>query len=92
MEIIFIVAVVFFLAFLIESIFGFGGLVISFTILSFFIDTKNMIFLGLYVSIVASVFVIVTDHKSFSKKVFLSMVPIALLGSIIGVFLFSYLF
>ena len=91
MELFIIIALVFFFAFIIESIFGFGGLVISFTILSFFLDTRDMIFLGLYVGVVASVFVVITDYKSFSKKTFLFMFPIALVGTIIGVFLFDYL-
>jgi len=91
MELVLIIALVFFIAFLIESIFGFGGLIISFTILSFLMETKDMIFLGLYVGIIASTFVIITDYKSFSKKIFFVMFPIALVGTILGVLLFSSL-
>lgn len=91
MELGIIIALIFFTAFLIESVFGFGGLIISFTMLSFLIDTKDMIFLGLYVGTIASAFVIITDHKSFSKKVFLKIFPIALTGTILGVLLFSFL-
>ncbi|GAF94873.1 unnamed protein product, partial [marine sediment metagenome] len=68
-----------------------GGLVISFTVLSFLLETKDMIFLGLYVATIASTFVIITDHKSFSKKMFVFMFPIAFVGTILGVLLFSYL-
>jgi len=89
MELFIVIAIVFFLAFFAESILGFGGLIISFTILSFFIDTKDMIFLGLYAATIASIFVVITDYKSFSRKVFLQMFPIALIGTVIGVFLFS---
>ena len=62
---------------------------ISFTVLSFFMNTKNMVFLGLYVATVASLFVMATDYKSFSKKIFFEMFPLAFLGTIIGVLLFS---
>lgn len=91
MELILIIALVFFVAFLIESIFGFWGLVISFAILSFFMDTKDMIFLWMYVATVASVFIIFTDYKSLSKKVFFEMFPIAFIATVIWVFLFDYL-
>src|SRR3989338_6802779 len=91
MDITVIIALVFFIAFLLESVFGFGGLIISFTVLSFFMETRDMIFLGLYVSVVASAFVIISDHTSFSKKIFLSTFPIALAGALPGALLFSFL-
>ncbi len=86
----YLVPLVFFVAYFIESIFGFGGLIISFTILSFFVDTKNMIFLGLYVATCASTFVVISDRKSFSKEAFSKIFVIAFIGTIIGLVLFNY--
>ena len=90
MDISLIVAIVFFIWFLIVSIFGFWGLILSFTILSFFMDTKEMIFVGLYASTIAQFFVVCTDPKSFSKTEFLSIFPTALIATIIGVFIFTF--
>lgn len=91
MELVIIIFLAFFIAYVIESIFGFGGLVISITILSFFMDIKELIYIGMFIGIIASLSVLLTDNKSFSKKVFIYLFPLAFLGTVIGVFLLSSL-
>ena len=74
----------FFIGFFIESIFGLGGTIISMTILSFFIDIKTLIFLGIFAGTTASIFVLITDYKNLSFKKFLHMTLYAFLGVILG--------
>jgi uncharacterized membrane protein YfcA len=84
-----LISAIFLLCFFIESIFGFGGLVLTYAILSFFVDIKDLIFAGMYIGICASSFVLLSDWSSFSKKMFLRLLPLALVGTIIGVLLFG---
>ena len=49
-----------------------------------------MILAGLYISTCASAYIAYTDIKSFDKKVFKSVAPICLIGTILGVFTFTY--
>lgn len=91
MEFIIIIALIFLFSYFIESVFGFGGTIIALTMLSFLIDAKNMVYLGIYAAIIANIVIILTDRKSFSKKVFISMFPISIIGTVIGVFLFVHL-
>jgi len=87
-----LIALVFFIGFFCESMFGFGGLLISFAILSFFIDIKEIIPVAVYVGTLASCFVLVTDRKSIDWLLLLKTVfPLAFLGTVTGVVLFSYL-
>ena len=85
-----IIPAIFLLCFCIESIFGFGGLVLSFAFLSFFVDIKSLIFVGMYIGIFASIFVLVTDRHAVDKKLFLDILPTALVGTIIGVFVITF--
>jgi len=77
--------------FFIESIFGFAGTVISLAILGFFIDIKLLVSLILFVATIASICVLITDRKSFSKPQYLQMIKRAIPGAILGSFLFTYL-
>ena len=81
----------FLFGFFIESIFGFAGTVVSFAILGIFLDIKTLIYLILYVSTVASLLVIVSDKKSFSRKNYILMISTALPGAMIGAFLYDIL-
>ena len=65
-----LITIFFCLGFFIESIIGFGGGLIAYAILGFFMDIKQMILSGLYIGTCSSAYIIVTDHKSFSKKIF----------------------
>ncbi len=86
-----LIAIAFSLGFFVESIIGFGGGLIAYSILGFSMDIKNMVLCGLYIGTCASSYIIFTDHKSFAKKIFLSSFPICFLGTMIGVFLFAKL-
>ncbi len=84
-----LIAISFSLGFFIESIIGFGGGLIAYSILAFFIDLKEMVLVALYVGTLSSAYIIFTDRKSFNKKIFRSVLPLALIGTMIGVFVFA---
>lgn len=84
-----LIAISFSLGFFVESIIGFGGSLIAYAIVGFFMDIKQMILAALYIGTCASVYIVITDHKSFSKKIFLKRLPICLLGTMIGVLIFT---
>ncbi|MDX2082545.1 MAG: sulfite exporter TauE/SafE family protein [Rickettsiales bacterium] len=84
-----LIATTFSLGFFIESIIGFGGGLIAYSILGFFMDLKEMIIAGLYIGTCSSAYIAYSDFKSFDKKIFKSLIPICLIGTIIGVIIFS---
>ena len=84
-----LIATSFSLGFFVESIVGFGGGLIAYSILGFILNLKEMILAGLYVGTWASAYIAYTDRKSFDLKIFLLILPISLIGVIIGVFIFS---
>lgn len=86
-----LIATSFSLGFFVESIIGFGGGLIAYAILGFFIDLKEMILAGLYVGTCSSAYIFYTDYKSFDKKIFKSLLPLCVAGTILGVFLFAKL-
>ncbi len=86
-----LIATSFSLGFFVESIIGTGGGLIAYAILGFFMNVKEMILAGLYIGTCSSSYIIYTDHKAFNKKIFLTILPICLIGTISGVFIFSIL-
>ena len=91
MSVALLIATSFSLGFFVESIVGFGGGLIAYAILGFFIDLKIMILAGLYIGTLSSAYIAYTDFKSFDKKIFKSLIPLCLAGTIFGVFIFSKL-
>ena len=89
MSVALLIATSFSLGFFVESIVGFGGGLIAYAILGFFIDLKIMILAGLYIGTLSSAYIAYTDFKSFDKKIFKSLIPLCLAGTIFGVFIFS---
>lgn len=75
--------------FFFESIFGFGGGLIAYSILAFFVDLKLAILCGLYVGTLASLQILFGALKGFNSKIFFNLLPIALIGSLLGSFVFS---
>ena len=89
MSVAILIATFFSLGFFVESIIGTGGGLIAYSFLGFIIDIKEMILAGLYIGTCSSSYIAYTDHKSFNKKLFISIIPLCLLGTMIGVFIFS---
>lgn len=85
-----IIAGCFAIGFFFESIFGFGGGIIAYSILSFFIDLKTAIVLGFYVGTLSSLIIILTSYQHFEKKIFNKTIAISIFGSTVGVFCFVY--
>jgi uncharacterized membrane protein YfcA len=83
-----LIAISFSLGFFIESIIGFGGGLVAYAILGFFMDVKQMILSGLYIGTCSSAHIAISDRKSFSKKIFLKSLLIGIVGTIIGCFIF----
>lgn len=84
-----LIAISFSLGFFVESIVGFGGSLIAYAIAGLFIDIKQLILIALYIATCSSIYILTTDHKSFAKKIFLQSLPICLLGTMIGVLIFT---
>lgn len=84
-----LIATSFSFGFFFESIIGFGGGLIAYSILSFFLDLKEMILAGLYIGTLSSAHIFITDPKSFDKKVFKSIIPLCVSGTILGTFFFA---
>jgi uncharacterized membrane protein YfcA len=91
MSIAILIATSFSFGFFVESIVGFGGGLIAYSILGFFMDLKEMVLAGLYIGTLSSTHIAITDPKSFDKKTFKSLVPLSLLGTMIGAFAFAKL-
>jgi uncharacterized membrane protein YfcA len=86
----FIIALFFSLGFFFESIFGFGGGLIAYFFLGFFIDIKEMIMAGLYVATLASSYIAFSSRKYINFKIIINLMPVAIFGSIFGVFSFNF--
>ena len=86
-----LIAISFSIGFFFESIIGFGGGLIAYSILGFFLDFKEMILSAFYIGTLASAHILISDHKSFDRKTFESVLPLCLVGTIIGVYIFSKL-
>lgn len=86
-----LIATSFSLGFFAESIVGFGGALVAYSILGFFLDFKEMILSGFYIGTLASAHILYSDHRQFDKKIFKSVIPFATIGTILGVFLFAKL-
>jgi len=86
-----LIATSFSLGFFVESMIGTGGGLIAYAILGFLMNIKEMILAGLYIGTCSSGYIAYSDHKSFNKKLFISIVPVCLSGTMIGVFIFSRL-
>lgn len=91
MSVALLIATSFSLGFFVESIIGFGGGLIAYAILGFFIDLKEMIIAGLYIGTCSSAYIFYTDYKSFDKKNFRKVMPLGIIGTMLGAFLFAKL-
>lgn len=84
-----LIATSFSLGFFVESIVGFGGGLIAYSLLGFFIDLKEMVLAGLYIGSCSSAFIFYSGRQNFDKEIFLKVAPLCLVGTILGVFIFS---
>ncbi len=91
MTIALLIATSFSVGFFIESIIGFGGGIIAYAILGFFMDVKTMILSGLYIGTCSSAMILLSDYKKFSYKIYLSTIPVCIAGTLFGVFGFTAL-
>ena len=84
LEQIIFIGLVFCLAFGLRSIFGFGGTVFALTILAFFFDIKQMVVIGAFAGMLASLFILLSDLKSFNAKIYWRILIFTLPGLILG--------
>ena len=89
MTIALLIATSFSIGFFIESIIGFGGGIIAYAILGFFMDVKQMILSGLYIGTCSSAMIIISDYKKFSSKIYIKTIPVCIAGTILGVYGFT---
>ena len=79
------------LSYFIESVFGFGGSILSVALVGSVVDIKQAILIVTYASICASLCILVSDYKSFSLRHLLRIYAFALPGLLIGTFLMMVL-
>lgn len=84
-----LIALFFAIGFFFESIFGFGGGLIAYFFLGFFIDLKIMVIAGLYIGTLSSIYIAYGSRNFFDKKLFLKIMPITIIFSVIGALVFS---
>ncbi|MCE3254731.1 MAG: Sulfite exporter TauE/SafE [Rickettsiaceae bacterium] len=85
-----LIGLVFCIGFFVESIIGFGGTLVAFSVLGFFLDIKELILMAIYIATVASIFVVASDHKTLSKEIFIKSFPFCLIGTIAGSLFFVH--
>lgn len=79
-----ILSICFFIGYFIESIFGFAGTIISLSLLAYFIDIKDAIYIAMYASSVASLSILISDHKSLNLGELKRVYKLAFPGILIG--------
>lgn len=84
-----LIATSFSIGFFFESIIGFGGGIIAYSILGYFMDVKEMVLAGLYIGTLSSATIVFSDYKKFSKKIYISTIPVCILGTLLGVYIFT---
>ena len=85
------VAIGVFIAYFIESMFGFGGTILALAILTSFIDIKTAILLVTYAAIIASSCILISGYKHFSLKHLFKIYLYALPGVFIGTVVFLWM-
>ena len=85
-----LISIFFSIGFFFESIFGFGGGLIAYSFLGFFFEVKETVLAGLYIGTLSSLYIAFSSRKHFEIKIFTKLIPVALLGSIVGVYVFMH--
>lgn len=86
-----LIATTFSLGFFVESIVGFGGSLLAYAVLGYFMDLKEMVLAALYIGTCSSSYIAYTGIKSFNGKFFKSALIPVFIGTILGTFAFSKL-
>ena len=84
-----LIAAAVFTGYFVESVFGFGGTILSLVAVSSLVDIKDAIFIVTYASICASACVLVSGYRSFSFRHLYRIYLFALPGTIVGTFLLT---
>jgi hypothetical protein len=79
-----IIYIVFILCAFIESVFGFAGTITALAIIGIFVDMKIAILLGLFFGLTLSIYILLSDIKSFDYTIYLKVILPAIPGVIIG--------
>lgn len=80
-----------FVAFFIESVFGFGGTILALAAISNFIEVKTAILIAAYAAICSSSFILLSGRKHFSLQHLINIYIYALPGTVIGTLVFLWL-
>ena len=56
----------------------------------FFFDVKEITLAGLYISTLSSLYIVFVSRQYFEMKIFTKLIPVALLGSVVGVYFFIH--
>lgn len=86
-----LIVIPFFIGFFVESILGFAGLIVSYTIAGFFFDIKDMIFVGVVLGFFSALFILMTDLRKVDFKTFGKIILYNTPTMLIGVYLVDVL-
>jgi len=86
-----LLSIVFSIGFLFESIFGFGGGIVSYSILAFFYDIKDLVVVAMYVGTISTLIILVTSLKHIKIKLIFSSIPFIMCGVAVGTLCFKYI-
>ena len=85
-----IISFILLFSFIIQGVFGFGGLVLFLALILFFLNPIDSIILVLYVSTLFSLFILVKDYKFISVKRMFFIFKFIFIGTIFGIILLDY--
>ena len=80
------IVAVFAFAFFCQSVFGFGGVAIAFSILGFFVEAKEIIFLGFIFSAFTKMIVFATDRRRVDFRVVCKIIFLIIPGLLLGAY------
>lgn len=86
-----LIALIAFISYGLESIFGFGGTILFLSLGGQIIDFKTLIFISIYTNLCTNLLILASDYKSFSwphlRRIFIWVLP----GVMIGTMLLNFL-
>ncbi len=86
-----LLAIAFCIGFVFESIFGFGGGIVSYSILAFFYNIKDLVVVAMYIGTISTAVILFTSLKYVRLKLILHSVPYIMCGVIVGALSFKYI-
>lgn len=86
-----LIVIPFLIGYFVESIFGFGGTILAYSIAGFFMDIKDLIFVAIFMGTFTALFIIISDFKNIDYRMFKKIILHNLPAMFLGVYLVDIL-